>query len=170
MLPASRYADLFQMSYVTRDRDEAVAHAEAELGFTDFRLSESATEVLAYGRVQTLRLRAAMATIGRRQIEIIEPVSGPITVYTDGIDLAARILTFHHMAIAVRGVVEEWDRLLAEVRSGSDEIAYLFPAKPETDAKVRFCYVDTRRTIGHFTEYLWWDPSLGGMPGFPTLD
>lgn len=170
MLPASRYADLFQMSYVTRDRDEAVAHAQERLGFGEFRLSETTTEVLADGRIQTLQLRAAMTTVGRRQIEIIEPVSGPIEVYTEGVDLAARVLTFHHMAIAVRGEVGEWERLLAEVQSGGDEIVYLFPARPEAEAKVRFCYVDTRQAIGHFTEYLWWDPSLDGMPGFPTLD
>jgi hypothetical protein len=169
MLPASRYGDLFQMSYVTRDRDAAVAHARSELGFAEFRLSESATAVLAGGRVQTLELRAAMATVGRRQIEIIEPVSGPIEVYTAGIDLSARMLTFHHMAIAVRGGMEDWERLLAEVRRSGDEIAYLFPAAPETEARVRFCYVDTRAAIGHFTEYLWWDPLLDGTPGFPHI-
>lgn len=169
MLPGSRYGDLFQMSYVTRDRDAAVALAEAQLGFRNFRLSESRTEVLAGGRVQTLAIRAAMATVGRRQIEIIEPVSGPIGVYTDGVDLAARCLIFHHVAIAVRGGAEAWQRLIDEVRGGGDEIVYLFPASPDASAKVRFCYVDTRSMIGHFTEYLWWDASLDGMPGFPVL-
>lgn len=170
MLPAARYGDLFQMSYVTRDRDAAVAHAETRLGFTGFRLSESTTEVFAGGRVQTLSLRAAMATVGGRQIEIIEPVGGPIAVYTEGVDLAARLLTFHHMAIAVRGEVEEWERLLAEVRASGEEIAYLFPALTDAAARMRFCYVDTRSSIGHFTEYLWWDRSLDGMPGFPRFD
>lgn len=169
MLPGSRYGDLFQMSYVTRDRDAAVAHAKAELGFTDFRLSESRTEVLAGGRVQMLDIRAAMATVGAHQIEIIEPVSGPIGVYTEGMDLAARVLSFHHIAIAVRGGTDEWDRLLGELRRCGDEIVYLFPAQPDAAAKVRFCYVDTRSRIGHFTEYLWWDRSLDGLPGFPTL-
>lgn len=170
MLLGSRYGDLFQMSYVTRDRDAAVAHAETRLGFRDFRLSESRTEVLAQGRVQTLAIRAAMATVGGRQIEIIEPISGPIQVYTEGLDLAARLLTFHHMAIAVRGGAQEWEHLLAELRAGGDEIAYLFPARPEAATKVRFCYVDTRGAIGHFTEYLWRDASLDGMPGFPAFD
>jgi hypothetical protein len=169
MLPGSHYGDLFQMSYVTRDRDAAVAHAEAQLGFSDFRLSESATDVLAGGRVQTLSLRAAMTTVGSHQIEIIEPVAGPIEVYTQGLDLTARPLTFHHMAIAVRGGVEEWERLLAEVRESGEEIAYLFPALPDAAAKMRFCYVDTRRSIGHFTEYLWRDRALHEMPGFPVL-
>ncbi|MGN6356756.1 MAG: hypothetical protein ACTHLU_04660 [Novosphingobium sp.] len=170
MLPGSRYGDLFQMSYVTRDRDAAVAYAEARLGFQDFRLSESQTEVLAGGRVQRLAIRAAMATVGGRQIEIIEPVSGPIEVYTEGVDLTARPLTFHHMAIAVRGGTQRWEHLMAELRAGGDEIAYLFPARPDAATKVRFCYVDTRAAFGHFTEYLWWDASLDGMPGFPVLD
>jgi hypothetical protein len=168
MLPGSRYGDLFQMSYVTRDRDAAVAYAEARLGFRDFRLSQSRTEVLAQGRVQSLEIRAAMATVGGRQIEIIEPVSGPIRVYTEGVDLAARLLTFHHMAIAVRGEAQDWERLMVELQAGGDEIAYLFPARPEAAAKVRFCYVDTRSAIGHFTEYLWRHASLDAMPGFPA--
>lgn len=169
MLPAARYGDLFQMSYVTRDRDAAVAHAKARLGFTEFRLSESQTEVRCRGSVQTLSIRAAMATVGQRQIEIIEPLSGPTDIYTAGLDLTAAPLAFHHMAIAVRGDAADWERLLAELAGGEEEVAMLFPARPDPAAKVRFCYLDTRGSIGHFTEYLWWDRALDGVPGFPTL-
>jgi hypothetical protein len=169
----ARYGDLFQMSYVTRDLEAAVAHAENELGLTGFRLSESAIEVLADGRVQILAVRAAVVVVGRNQFEIIEPVSGPVAVYTDGIDLSARVLNFHHMAIAVRGDYAEWERLLGELREGPDKIAYLYPAEPASDPagpKVCFCYVDTRARLGHYTEYLWWHPSLTGLPAFPDLD
>jgi hypothetical protein len=164
-----RYGDLFQMSYVTRDRDAAVALATIELGLPAFRTSESAVDVLANGTVQTLTVRAAVAVVGRNQFEIIEPVSGPIEVYTAAVDLSVRLLSFHHVGIAVRGDYADWARLLGEVRASGDEIAYLYPATPDPAAKVCFCYVDTRARLGHYTEYLWWHPSLTGSPAFPDL-
>jgi hypothetical protein len=165
-----RYGELFQLSYVTRDLDAALGHADAELGLTGFRSFEWAADVLAGGRVQRLAIRVAMAVVERRQFEIIEPVSGPIEVYTETIDLSARLLNFHHIGIAVRGDLAEWDNLLAEVRASGDEIAYLFPAQSSADAKTRLCYVDTRARLGHFTEYLWRDPSLIALPALLNLD
>lgn len=165
----TRYGDLFQMSYVTRDLDAAVALATSELGLPGFRMSQSSIEVLAGGRVQTLAVRAAVTVVGRNQFEIIEPLSGPIEIYTAAADLSARLLTFHHVGIAARGDYAEWTRLLGEVRASGDEIAYLYPATPAPDDKVSFCYVDTRAQLGHYTEYLWWHPSLTGSPSFPDL-
>lgn len=169
MQPGTRYGDLFQMSYVTRDLDAAVALATSELGLPAFRLSQSSIEVLAGGRVQTLAVRAAVTVVGRNQFEIIEPLSGPIGVYTAAADLSARLLTFHHVGIAVRGDHAEWVRLLGDVQASGDELAYLYPAEPSPDDKVCFCYVDTRARLGHYTEYLWWHPSLTGSPAFPDL-
>lgn len=37
------------------------------------------------------------------------------------------------------------------------------------NAKLCFCYVDTRRQLGHYTEYLWADPALGGNAVAPWL-
>lgn len=165
----SRYGDLFQMSYVTRDLDAAVAVATGELGLPPFRLSRSAIEVLADGRVQTLEVRAAVAVVGRSQFEIIEPVAGPIEIYTAAADLSERLLNFHHVGIAIRGGHAEWVRLLRELEANGDEIVYLYPPDAAPDAKVCFCYVDTQTRLGHYTEYLWWHPSLTGLPAFPDL-
>lgn len=164
-----RYGDLFQLSYITRDMDAAVEHCRTALGIENFHRSESTAEVLAGGKVQNLVVKAAMANIGRHQIEIIEPVSGPTEVYTDAVDLSGHLLNFHHIAIAVRGGMAAWEKLLSEVRDSGDEIAFLFPAAPDPEAKVAFCYVDTRARIGHYTEYLWWDEALTGLPSFPDL-
>jgi hypothetical protein len=169
MQPGTRYGDLFQMSYVTRDLDAAVALATSELGVPPFRLSQSSIEVLAGGRVQTLAIRAAVTVVGRNQFEIIEPLAGPVEVYTAGVDLSARLLNFHHVGIAVGGDYSEWARLLGEVRAGGEQIAFLYPAEPGRDDKVCFCYVDTRARLGHYTEYLWWHPSLTGSLAFPDL-
>jgi len=45
-----RYGQLVQMSYITRDMDAAVAHAEAELGITGLSRGEAEIEVLSMAR------------------------------------------------------------------------------------------------------------------------
>ncbi|MDG2005660.1 MAG: hypothetical protein P8J20_20230 [Novosphingobium sp.] len=166
----ARYGELFQISYITRDMDAAIEHARTELGIDNFHVGEATAEVLSGGKVQELVLIAAMANIGRHQFEILQPISGPTHIYTDEVDLDAHILNFHHHAIAVTGGHDSWDTLLAEVRASGDEIAFLFPAEPSPDDQLAFCYVDTRKRLGHYTEYLWWDDALNDMPSVPRLN
>jgi hypothetical protein len=169
----ARYGQLVQMSYVTRDMDAAVAHAEAELGITGLARSHAEIEVLSYGTRRPLAVKSAIANVGEpgkvRQFEIIEPISGAIEIYTEAVDLSSPILNFHHVAVAVPGPYSEWEALLAEVRASGDAFAFLFPADPSPEAGLCFCYVDTRRRIGHYTEYLWVDPKLAGIVAAPWL-
>lgn len=167
MTIGERYGELFQMSYITRDLDAAIAHARDALGMDNFHTSESEIEVLSYGERKKLAVRAAMANVGNRQFEIIQPVSGPTEIYTDEVDLSDHILNFHHTAIAVRGGYDEWQRLLAEVEASGDQFAFLFPADQRPDQGLSFCYVDTRHRIGHYTEFLWVDPAIKGFHAIP---
>jgi hypothetical protein len=80
MTIAARLGDLFQMSYITRDLDAAMAHCREALGVESFSTTEAEIEVLSYGALRPLKIRAAMANVGRHQIEIIEPVSGAIEI------------------------------------------------------------------------------------------
>ena len=166
-----RYGDLFQMSYITRDLDAAVEHARTELGIANFHLSDAEAPVLSGGRRQDLVVRAAIANIGCHQFEIIQPVSGPTHVYTEAVDLSAHLLNFHHIAIAVRGGFHKFEELIAEVRASGDEIAFLHPpADTGEEPVVAFMYVDTRKRLGHHTEYLWWSAAMEGQPSIPNLD
>jgi hypothetical protein len=170
MTIAARYGELFQMSYITRDLDAAMAHCKEELGIESFSTTDAEVEVLSFGQMRPLKIRAAMANIGRNQFEIIQPVSGAIEIYTDEVDLDAHILNYHHIAIAVRGPFENWLKLLAEVRESGDEFAFLMPPEPTPDDKVCFCYVDTRKRLGHYTEFLWVDESIKPIAAMPDLD
>lgn len=161
----NRYAQLFQMSYITRDMDAAVEHARTELGITGMNVGESPVDLLCYGEPAKLVVKAATINTGYNQFEIIQPVSGATHIYTDEVDLSAHILNFHHVAIAVTGGYGEWEKLLADVRESGDQFAYLFPAVSTPDDKLCFCYVDTRARIGHYTEYLWVDASIRDMVG-----
>lgn len=167
---ATHYANLFQMSYITRDLDAAMAHCKAELGIEHFDTTDAEVEVLSFGKLRPLKIRAAFGNVGRNQLELIEPVSGAIEIYTDEVDLSKHIINFHHIAIAVRGGIAEWRALLAEVRESGDEFAYLFPPEPSDDDKLCFAYVDTRKRLGHYTEYLWIDEAIKPLPSMPNLD
>jgi hypothetical protein len=170
MTIASRYGQLFQMSYITRDIEAAMVHAKEHMGITHFDTTDAEVEVLSFGKLRPLKIRAAFANVGRHQFEIIQPISGAIEVYTDEVDLSKHILNFHHIAIAVRGGIAQWRELLAEVRASGDQFAFLCPAVESDDDKVCFAYVDTRKRIGHYTEYLWVDESIKPIPAMPDLD
>ncbi|MFC0206135.1 hypothetical protein [Novosphingobium soli] len=167
-----RYGALVQMSYVTRDMDAAIAHAETQLGITGFVRSRPEVEVLSYGVPRRLAVEAAIANLGTpgavRQFEIIAPVAGAIEVY-EGTASRDALLAFHHVGIAVPGPYAAWEALLADVRASGDPLALLFPAAPSPGTKLCFCYVDTRARLGHVTEYLWADPSLAGIAAAPWL-
>jgi hypothetical protein len=168
-----RFGDMFQLSYITNDMDRALAHAADKLGITGFHVAETGAPVLCDGKVQDLKLVAAIANIGRQQFEILQPISGPTHVYTDYVDLDAQLLNFHHIAVAVRGPYANFEALLEEVREQGDEISFLHPPaegpEPMPDPMVAFAYVNMRPKIGHHVEYLWWAPQLDGLPSFPKL-
>jgi hypothetical protein len=77
---AARYANLFQMSYITRDLDAAMTHAREHMGVQHFDTTDADVEVLSYGKLRPLKIRAAFANIGRNQFEIIEPVSARLMI------------------------------------------------------------------------------------------
>ena len=168
MTIGARYGEQFQMSYITRDLDAAIAHCRDTLDITTFEITEADVEVMSFGQLRQLKIRAAMANIGRNQFEIIEPVSGPIEIYTDEVDLSGHILNYHHIAIAVLGPFENWLKLLEEVRESGDEFALLLPVEPTRDDKLCCCYVDTRKRLGHYTEYLWVDESIKPIAAIPA--
>ena len=165
----SRFADLFQVSYVAKDRDRAVEFAAGKLGIHNFFAFEAEYPTLTRGVVHEMRLRVAVANTGRHQLEIIEPVAGPTWIYTDGIDLDRQVMTLHHVGIAVLGTFATWQETVAGLREDGEEIVQLCEPPAGEEPKVAFAYVDNRPSLGHHTEYLWWAPALNGAPTMPAL-
>lgn len=164
------WGDLYQLSYVTRDMDAAVEHCRRELGIQEFNVSQNPAPVIADGRAQMLVVKAAIANYGRHQFELIEPVSGPIHHYDNVLGPGSGIINFHHVAIAIRGGHDNWLALLDRLAASGDEIAFLLDLPGDGPPPMAMCYVDTRRRLGHYTEYMWWHESLNAMPSFPRLD
>lgn len=165
----SRFGDLFQVSYVAKDRDRAVDFAVAKLGIDNFYTFDASYPTLTRGEVQELSLRVAVANTGTHQFEIIEPVSGPTWIYTDGVDLDRQAMTLHHIGIAVMGPFSTWQETIAKLREDGDEIVQLCEPPADGDPQAAFAYVDNRPSLGHHTEYLWWAPAMNGTPTMPNM-
>jgi catechol 2,3-dioxygenase-like lactoylglutathione lyase family enzyme len=165
----TRFGDIFQVSYVTRDRDRAVAFAADKLGIDNFFSFDGRCPVLARGATEELNLRVAVANTGAHQFEIIEPVSGPTWIYTEGFDLGRQLLTLHHIGVAVMGPFTVWQETIAKLRADGDEIVQISEPAAGEEPMACFAYADNRRTLGHFTEYLWWAPAMNGMPTMPSM-
>ena len=60
----SRFGAIFQMSYVTKDRDRAVAFATRKLGIDNFYVFDGKAPVLSRGSAQQVELRVAVANTG----------------------------------------------------------------------------------------------------------
>ena len=161
------YRNFYQLGYVTRDLDRAVAAVQRDIGPLDFLITEHTVPVRADNVCGEISMRVAMATAGRQQIEIIEPLAGLTAIYTQDIDFAAADIVFHHVGIAVIGGHDNWERLEAALDGKGQPFKVLFPPEPGPDPVVRYGYVDTRRWCGHYTEYLWWSESMNGIPTFP---
>lgn len=164
-----RLGNLFQVSYVTRDRDRAMEFASRKLGITNFFAFDASAPVLSRGTDQNLRLRVAVANTGDHQFEIIQPVSGPTWIYTEGRDLDRQTLQLHHVGMAIVGPYSLWQDTIAQLQADGDEIVQISTVPPGAEPQAMFAYVDNRNTLGHFTEYLWWSKPLNGTPTMPNI-
>ena len=157
------YRDLLQLGYVTKDLERATAFLQKKLGTGDFLVAQYEIPVQFRGQTRDLVMRVALGNTADHQIEVIEPVSGAVEHYCDGIDFDRSIVTFHHVGLVVPGPVEAWNAMVDEVRAGGDDFIVMFGSDENPDFRVRFAYVDTRPYYGHYTEYLWW--SVGAKAG-----
>lgn len=164
-----RFGDIFQLSYVTGDRDRAVEYAAAKLGISNFFKFDGVAPVISRGETLQLHVRAAVANTGTHQFEILEPVGGPTWIYTDGRDLDRQVLQLHHVGIAVVGPYSLWLDTIAQLQADGDEIVQISALAPGEEPQALFAYVDNRATLGHFTEYLWWSPVMNGTPTVPHI-
>lgn len=164
-----RFADIFQLSYVTANWEAALDLAKRKFGVEEFFCFEGRSPVICRGESVELNLRVAVCNTGAHQLEIIEPVSGPTWIYTDGMDLKNRVMTLHHVGVAVVGPLSVWADTVCQLMEQGDEIVQMSALPEHGDPQAMFAYVDNRATLGHYTEYLWWSETMNGKPTFPNI-
>jgi len=150
----------YQNAYVTRNIDQAVAQFKER---ADIRLlletEISVTLWTPHGEgIGTQKL--AFLWIGDMQIELIQPGQGDVlALYRDALPADDR-LRFHHVCHRI----DDWDAFLAQV------VRQRFPValKGGTPGMLQFLYLDTRKWLGHYTEYVWMVPERWAAMGGRT--
>lgn len=159
------FAGLFQFAYVTNDIEQAKKVFAQQYGISKFlTLPEAvASEVYHNGKQVTNLLKLAFANVAHNQIELIEPVSDGSGIYAEVLPDSGFALVFHHVACR-HHEREEWDAF----RSGLDE--KIHPVAIESaSGPSSFLYLDERKTLGHYLEYMWLDPVSAQMfAGIPN--
>jgi hypothetical protein len=146
----------YQNAYVTRDRDEAIDLFRSEHNFDNFMLFEPTIEVRTPAGRGAAKTKMALGWIGNVQYEIIEPVSGLVDIYREGLP-EGRLMRFHHVCMRV----DDW----APFRARLDREGRSIVLEGGTEGHLQFVYVDARATVGHYLEYCWMTPQRWAAMG-----
>lgn len=151
----------YQNAYVTHDVDRARDAASRTLGLDDWRVFEVEFPVQTGQGEMLQATKVACAWGGGLQVELIQPVSGYIDPFlpylpADKADFSPR---FHHISLRR----ESMDEIEAEIaalglpmvcRGGIPDLQYV--------------YLDARRQLGHYLEFVWASAAGWDMVGWPA--
>ena len=135
----------FQNAYVTRDIEKAIETFKARANVRKLIRYEGATEVITPAGPGTQKNKLAFIWVGDLQYELIEPVSGSVDLFRDALP-ADDSPRFHHICMRV----DDWEDFRARVNRQPLPVAL----QGGGDA-LKFLYLDARKFLGHFLEYVW---------------
>lgn len=148
---------MFQLAYVTRDITRARRTVGTTMKIDEFGAVPATAIDLRIPANSSASLKVEIAWAGRWQIELIEPVSGAVGIYEDGLP-ADDGVAFHHVGAIVPGTRDDWDRFRATI---PDERIAIEGGR----SQMRFIYVDERVSLGHYVEFVWMsDAFFAGNP------
>ncbi|MBG6120062.1 MULTISPECIES: VOC family protein [unclassified Sphingobium] len=137
------YGRFFQLGYVTRDLDTAIAAYRERFGATEFMIN--APPPRADGSLSATR-RIGLAYIDDVMIELIEPESSMATIYDDAVPEAPGAIALHHLGFLVDDHQATVDRMAA--------LGYAVPAAGSFGDVLDYSYADTRADLGHYSEFI----------------
>ena len=137
-----------QTAYVTRDIDRACAHLHEKYGISKF--FRAGPNVIETDTGATMTLKLAHGWVGNTWYEIVQPIAGAATVYTDWLPTGSAPLRFHHVGIRLSNVAA-WDEMVRESEAAGHRMV-LTLTKNRTQ---RYGFLDTMAELGHFVEYLY---------------
>jgi hypothetical protein len=144
-----------QVSYVTNDMARAIEIIQAEYNVPPFHIRDLEFEARVGDVTGMMKLKVAVATVGRLKVELIEPLADVNDIYTAYLapDREAG-LAFHHVGVRVAGDDRaKWDERHAELERAG-KVYYT----ADTGPNIGFVYTDERATLGHFVEHSWVKP------------
>jgi hypothetical protein len=135
----------FQNAYVTRDIEKGIAAFRTRARVDKEIVYEGASEVMTPAGLVTQTCKLAFLWVGDLQYELIQPVSGAVDIYRDGLP-ADDGLAFHHVCMRI----DDWDDFRARV----DRQPCPVVMERATDPSLRFLYLDAHDLVGHYLEYV----------------
>jgi len=150
----------FQNAYVTHKLEDALGLIDDQFGKVDWIVFEPDMVLKTPHGTKEASVRAALGWHDGHQLEIIEPVKGYVDHYREALpeDKGDPTPRFHHIAMrrddeaAMRAEVERLGLPL-----------YYEGAVPG----LVFIYLDARKALGHYFEYIWATPEGWEMQGWP---
>jgi hypothetical protein len=140
------FKDMYQIAYVTADLDAAMSELAGIHGTAKFRVKRN---VKSSPGMPDMLMHQAHVFIGATQIELIQPAGGDDALYRDFCSPDSATIRHHHFGMWV----------------DDPDVYHGLPAVlAERDIPVTFqmsianvggaIYADTRRTLGHYLEYV----------------
>lgn len=147
----------YQNAYVTRDVDRAVAAFRESADIRTLLETQVSVDLWTpQGEGQGVQ-KLAFIWVGDMQYELIQPIEGDVlSLYRDALP-ADDGLAFHHVCQRV----DDWGALMARVDRQSCPVVL----KGGTPGMLEFLYLDTRKWLGHYTEYVWMVPDRWAAMG-----
>ena len=145
------YKTFFQLAYITTDLQQSVKIFGDLYGVRDFQIvPEPITkEVQRKGQRVSYTVKLAFGQVGDHQIELIEPVEDETGCYIPLLPAAGFGQLFHHIGCKF-AEQKEWDNFRSTLDTELHPIAFEFVEGP-----TKFLYLDERKNLGHFVEYMW---------------
>lgn len=140
----------YQNAYVTRNIQKAIGDFKRRADVRKLIEYEASTEVMTPTGPARLTNKLAFIWVDDLQYELIEPVSGAVDMYRDALP-ADDSPVFHHICMRVN----DWDDFRARV----DRQPLPIVIERGGDA-LKFLYLDARKFLGHYLEYVWMTDEL----------
>lgn len=140
---AGPFDRFFQLGYVTRDIEAAMAAYRARFGFVEFiRLPIAKPADGSGDGVSAI----ALAYLGPVMIEIIEVDAAASSIFQEALGGASDDLRLHHLGY----LVDDFGATLAQLA----ELGFGVPMSGSSGEALDFCYADTRAHLGHYSEFI----------------
>lgn len=153
------FGGFYQNAYVTTDLDQALEMFKSTYGVPSFLVMASDMGVRCRGQDGRMNVRLALSNLNGVQIEVIEAGEGCIDLYREGLPAEGFGLAHHHVAMKVLGTLDDWNSWRAQA-ADSDRG---FVLEGQVGDTARWAYLDDKRRLGHYTEYLWTADGGKGM-------
>lgn len=149
----------YQNGYITRDIDAALAQIKERTGLEASSFEVTVPVMTPDGEGEgTYKL--AFVQANNLQYEIIQPVAGLVSVYSDHLP-EDNSIRFHHSCMRI----DDWSIFRSKVK----ERGYRVVLEGGSE-HLKYVYLDATDYLGHYLEYVWATPERWVQMGLAHLN